>query len=230
MNISINILILFWFPQRYFTISDSYQKGSPIFVLLGGQQNIADYDLIENFPIDIARNLTGYFLYLEHRYYGESIPQDGLTTENLRWLNVEQTLVDIYLTIDHARKTLVKDPLARVILVGGQFGGSLAVWFQHLYAGEATAAWASSAPLLAKIDYSDYFELVGNFWSRFGGDECYDRLKYGFLDIESLHRRGLLELLAKKYLICNIKRPGNDIRIFIGILASEFSNIAQKGR
>lgn len=134
------------------------------------------------------------------------------------------------MAIEYARQTLVNDPSARVILVGGHFGGSLAVWFQHLYAGEATAAWASSAPLLAKFDYSDYFALVGNVWSRLGGDECYDKLKYGLLDIEVLHRRGLVKVLEKKYGLCNATSPGNDIRIFVGALAGEFSLLAQRGR
>ena len=45
--------------------------------------------------VELAWQHGALLLALEHRYYGPSIPNNSLETENMKWLNSEQALGDI---------------------------------------------------------------------------------------------------------------------------------------
>lgn len=62
------------FEQRYFMNNEFFQPGGPIILMLGGFYGITDTRLRSSMPLDIARELGGNLVYLEHRYYGESYP------------------------------------------------------------------------------------------------------------------------------------------------------------
>lgn len=38
-------------------------------------------------------------------------------------------------------------------MVGGSYAGTMAVWMRQVYPDSVDGAWASSAPLLAKVDF-----------------------------------------------------------------------------
>lgn len=48
--------------------------GSPIFILVGGEWNIAAGWLLGGNMFEMARENHGYQFYTEHRYYGETVP------------------------------------------------------------------------------------------------------------------------------------------------------------
>jgi len=59
--------------QRYFVRDDYYQPGGPIFLLVGGQGNGADWH--NGFSVgEYVEEYNGKYITLEHRFYGESIP------------------------------------------------------------------------------------------------------------------------------------------------------------
>lgn len=149
---------------------------------------------------------------------------------DLQFLTIEQSLADVYDFIDFVRNDLANDPDARVVLIGTNYGGSLGVWFQKLYPGVASAVWASSAPILAKIDFPSYLENVGEIIRNAGGDGCFDRLQMGFQSVEDLRKRGLWSELEQKFAICNATQPGNDVRYFLGTNAADLSYWAQHGQ
>lgn len=62
------------FEQRFLMNGEYFQPGGPLIVFLGGFYRI-DADRLDNSaPLYVASELNGYAFYLEHRYYGESIP------------------------------------------------------------------------------------------------------------------------------------------------------------
>lgn len=63
-----------YFNQRYLANTDFYAPGGPLFVLLGGFVAVNPRRLEESLPYGLARQLRGSVFYLEHRYYGNSIP------------------------------------------------------------------------------------------------------------------------------------------------------------
>lgn len=158
-----------------------------------------------------------------------SIPGRNMSFPNLQYLTIEQSLADVFDFIDFVRNDRVNDPEASVVLIGTNYGGSLCVWFQKLYPGIVSAVWASSAPILAKIDFPSYFENVGEIIRNTGGDGCFERLQNGFLSVEDLRKRELWSELEQKFAICNATQPGNDVRYFLSLNAADFSNWAQRG-
>jgi len=69
---------------------------------------------------------------LEHRFYGQSVPKNDLSTDNLRFLSVEQALADLNRFSEEYKKTLTtkKNPW---IAVGGSYPGALSAWYRSVF-------------------------------------------------------------------------------------------------
>lgn len=79
-------------------------------------------------------------------------PNSDMSTKNLRFLSSEQALADLAYFIE-AKKKELQLPHNKWIVFGGSYPGSLAAWFRLKYPHLAHGAVASSAPLLAKINF-----------------------------------------------------------------------------
>lgn len=80
-----------------------------------------------------------------------------MSTKNLKYLSSEQALADLAYFIE-AQKLHLKGN--KWIVFGGSYPGSLAAWFRLKYPHLAHGAVASSAPLLAKINFKEYLGVV----------------------------------------------------------------------
>uniref|UniRef100_A0A915DQR4 Uncharacterized protein n=1 Tax=Ditylenchus dipsaci TaxID=166011 RepID=A0A915DQR4_9BILA len=62
---------------------------------------------------------------LEHRYYGDSLPFDSFTTENLKYLTSQQALADLSVFIQtiNEKRNFVN---SKWIVFGGSYPGMLA--------------------------------------------------------------------------------------------------------
>lgn len=69
---------------------------------------------------------------LEHRFYGVSIPNDDMSTENLKYLTVDQALADLANFIDYY-KVAGKTGDAKWFAFGGSYPGALSSWFRAAY-------------------------------------------------------------------------------------------------
>lgn len=197
---------------------------------MGGQTEIHESVLWNSYPVDIARSLNGYVFVLEHRYYGGSIPVDDLSLGNLQWLNIEQSLADISIFVDFVRHQIVQNSRSKIVLIGGRYGGTLAVWFQQLYPGKVSGIWASSAPLLAKVDNEDAFKITGQILKNIGGDECYERVRRGIDIGERLYANESFNELEKEFGLCNVTHEYHDIRYFFSSIATMLSRMAEFGK
>lgn len=221
--------IAFLNVQRYLFVNQTKGRNydAPVFIVVGGQHEIDETALWNSYPVDIAQSHNGCLFILEHRYYGKSMPVDELSIENLHWLNIEQALADISVFVDFVRNNIINNRRAKIVLVGSRYGGTLAVWFHQLYAGKVSAVWASSAPLLAKVENEDVLKLAGQVYRDVGGDECYERIRHGFELAEQLHANKSFDELAEKYAICDPKNPDGDIRLFFSTYATLLSRLPQ---
>lgn len=166
---------------------------------------------------------------MEHRFYGFS-SNDIIADNNLEYLQVRQALADIDNFIKHIRTDVLDDPDARVILIGSRYAGSLAVWYQHQYPNVVTGAWASSAPVLAEINFHSYMTIVGTMIRRIGGDSCYRRIQRGIERAELLYATSRYEMLEKEFRVCNASADSSHIRVLTVRLAYEFGTMVQYGR
>uniref|UniRef100_A0A0B7A1H0 Serine protease K12H4.7 n=1 Tax=Arion vulgaris TaxID=1028688 RepID=A0A0B7A1H0_9EUPU len=146
-----------YWKQRYFTNDTFYVSGGPLFVQIGGEGTADPIWLVEGAWIDYARTYNAYCVLLEHRFYGKSYPTTDMSVENLQFLSSEQALADLAVFINDLKQKL---SFPKVITFGGSYPGSLSAWFRLKYPHLVDGAVASSAPLLAIVDFTDYLKVV----------------------------------------------------------------------
>ncbi|OTA06942.1 alpha/beta hydrolase [Trichoderma parareesei] len=157
------------FSQRYVWNDEFYAgPGSPI-ILMGPNESALDgyerYTTNLTLPGVMAQELGAGALIIEHRYWGQSSPFDSLTTENMRYLTLEQSVQDLVyfaqnvaLPFDQNR-TSTPDK-APWVLVGCSYSGALAAWVQDLAPGTFWAYQCSSPVVEAIGPLWKYFEQV----------------------------------------------------------------------
>ncbi|KAF6207781.1 hypothetical protein GE061_016229 [Apolygus lucorum] len=195
--------------QRY-QVNGTWFKGdrdSPIFLVIGGEASLG---LINNSVrilgvepyMHYAEAFGALCFKLEHRYYGESRPTEDLSVENLRFLSSKQALADIAHFIVGINKLYELQPTNRWILFGGSYAGSLVTWARLKFPHLIHAAVASSAPLMAKVDFKEYFEAVKQAFAS-SRESCAENIHQGALDISHLLEdpKGV-DVLSKKFELC----------------------------
>lgn len=116
--------------MRYLENDVFFTAGGPIFIYVGGEWTISAGSISAGSHIyDIAKELNGTLFYTEHRYYGKSHPTNNTSTENLRFLTVDQALTDLAFFISHIKTSSPDFANSGVILVGGSYSGELSYFF-----------------------------------------------------------------------------------------------------
>ncbi|KAK3205852.1 hypothetical protein Dsin_019898 [Dipteronia sinensis] len=158
------------FRQRY-VINFKYWGGAnasaPIFAYLGAEAPLDGDITAIGFLTDNAARFNALLVYIEHRYYGKSIPfgsrEEALkNASTLGYFNSAQAIADYAEILIHVKKKYQAED-SPVIVVGGSYGGMLASWFRLKYPHVALGALASSAPILYfdNITPQDgYFSIV----------------------------------------------------------------------
>lgn len=202
------------FQQRYL-INDTYwggaKKKAPIFVYTGNEGNIEWFTQNTGFMFEQAPNFNALLVFIEHRFYGKSIPFGGkkkvayANSSTLGYLSSAQALADYATLIIDLEKNLSATE-SPVVVFGGSYGGMLAAWFRMKYPHVAIGALASSAPILQFDDLvSPYaFDNIITQDFRSESENCYKVIKGSWKLIEETAKKhGGLELLRKSFRICN---------------------------
>ncbi|XP_074370677.1 uncharacterized protein LOC141711877 [Apium graveolens] len=201
------------FQQRYL-INDTYwggaKKNAPIFVYTGNEGDIKWFTQNTGFMFDIAPHFKALLVFIEHRFYGKSIPYGGdkevayANSSTLGYLSSTQALADYATVIIDLKKNLTATD-SPVVVFGGSYGGMLAAWFRLKYPHVAIGALASSAPILnfenITSPYSFYNIITKDFRSQ--SENCYQVIKGSWQKIEDTAKQhGGLNLLQKSFHIC----------------------------
>lgn len=110
--------------MRYLENDEHFQAGGPIFIYVGGEWTISSGSISLGTHIyDLARELNGTLFYTEHRFYGDSHPTSNTSTENLRFLSVDQALADLAHFIHHIKSSTPGLEKSGVVMVGGSYSG-----------------------------------------------------------------------------------------------------------
>jgi hypothetical protein len=154
------------FSQFYYYSSEHWKgPGSPVVLMTPGEVNVTGYNsyLTTNRTTGlIAEAIGAAVVVIEHRYWGVSSPYGDLSTENLQYLTLKNSIADLV----HFAKTakLPFDPhgtsqasRAPWVLAGGSYSGALTAWVASTSPGTFWAYLASSAVV----------EITGNFWQYF---------------------------------------------------------------
>lgn len=71
----------------------------------------------------------------------------------MKWLSVDQALADLASFINFIKVEIPSLTNSKVILVGASYSAMMVTWMRQKYPHLIAGSWASSAPLLAKVDY-----------------------------------------------------------------------------
>ncbi|XP_012936810.1 putative serine protease K12H4.7 [Aplysia californica] len=214
--------------QRYFTSSAHYTKGGPLFVFIGGEGGMSPIWLDEGAWVEYAKTYKAFLVAIEHRYYGKSRPTEDMSTENLQFLSSEQALADLANLLTMLRKQMGGP---KVIVFGGSYAGALAAWFRYKYPHIAHGSVASSGPVLAKVDFLEYFEVVDASLRTYDGrGACNDAISKATQEVQAMTEtkagRDKLFLLFKLCDRLNMSIP-EDISSFYESLSGPFAGAVQ---
>ncbi|XP_070138048.1 putative serine protease K12H4.7 [Drosophila bipectinata] len=206
-----------------------FVEGSPIFIYLGGEWEIQPWDITSGLLADITKKHTGTIITTEHRFFGKSIPITPLSTENLqKYQSVNQALADV-INVINTLKEEDKYKDSKVLIAGCSYSASMATWIRKLYPDIILGSWASSAPIVAKVDFKDYFKVVGESYKTLGGQSCYDLIKNATSYYEDLFANGKGDQAKKELNLCEEFNSDNkrDRWQIFSTIANIFAGIAQ---
>ncbi|XP_019052915.1 PREDICTED: lysosomal Pro-X carboxypeptidase-like [Nelumbo nucifera] len=196
------------FQQRY-AINSKYwgggMSGAPIFVYLGEETSM-DTDLSAiGFLTDHAPQFNALIVYIEHRYYGQSVPFGEVeNASSLGYLSSSQALADYAEIILEIKKNLSANGCP-VIVIGCSYGGMLASWFRLKYPHIALGALASSAPILYFDDITPqdgYLSVVSRDF-RETSESCYSSILQSWAEIDKVASQPQgLSVLSKRFNTC----------------------------
>ncbi|XP_058754529.1 uncharacterized protein LOC131627708 [Vicia villosa] len=198
------------FKQRYY-VNFKYWGGAnssaPILVYLGAESEMEMPD--EEFLTDYAASLNALLVYIEHRYYGNSVPFGSKdkaykNANTLGYLNSEQALADYAAVLIDLKNSLHAQE-SPVIVMGGSYGGMLAAWFRLKYPHVAIGALASSAPLLYFDNItpqSAYYDVVTRDFKE-ASETCYKFIRNSWSEIDKVaSQRNGLSILSQRFNTC----------------------------
>ncbi|XP_055641290.1 putative serine protease K12H4.7 [Toxorhynchites rutilus septentrionalis] len=195
------------FNFGYYSNDEYYQPGGPIFIYVGGNWPVSNFFIEHGHFHDLAARQHAWLFANEHRYYGQSIPTPNLSVQNLRFLTVEQSLVDLAEWINHLRRNVVRDDNARVVLLGTGYAGAIATWARQRYPHLVDGVWVSSGQLDARLNYKEYAVRVGELIRQHGSNECYGRIWRAFRTAENLIDAGLSSTVTELFKTCHPLNP-----------------------
>lgn len=113
------------------------------------------------------------------------LPSRDLSVDSLRYLSSEQALADLAYFIEAMNKKHNLHPDTKWIAFGGSYPGSLAAWLREKYPHLVYGAVSTSGPLLAKADFSEYYDVVKASLGTYSA-ECVDAVKRSIDQVEVL--------------------------------------------
>uniref|UniRef100_A0A0A1XMQ0 Putative serine protease K12H4.7 n=1 Tax=Zeugodacus cucurbitae TaxID=28588 RepID=A0A0A1XMQ0_ZEUCU len=219
--------------QRYFMNEKFYRNDSnaPIFLTIGGELAISPRWVTMGTWIRFAEHFGAMCFHLEHRFYGKSQPKSDLSYENLKFLSSKQALEDVAYFIRSMNQKYTFNSKQKWIVFGGSYPGALAAWARQKYPHLIYGAISSSAPLLAKVDFVEYFEVVKASLATHSNN-CLRAFGHAFAELETLTRHAIGQRnLDEKFNTCtpigeSITNP-LDMSNFFQTLADNIAGVVQ---
>ncbi|KAJ3679173.1 hypothetical protein LUZ60_017184 [Juncus effusus] len=212
------------FHQKYLVNSTYWDKGpdhhGPIFVYTGNEGNIEWFATNTGFMFDIAPKFGALLVFIEHRFYGESVPfgnDSYKSAETLGYLTSTQALADYAILIRSLKQNLSAET-SPVVVFGGSYGGMLAAWFRLKYPHITIGALSSSAPILQFDDISPWTGFYDAVSQDFKDESlnCFEVIKGSWDEIitRGSTKEGLLEL-SKTFRACKTVQSAGSFRDWI---------------
>ena len=144
--------------EDHFFVDDSCfnELNGPVFVEMGGEGPTTGAACTET-----HRQYGALAVYIEHRFYGNSIPYNDRNVSMLRFLTVEQNLADTADIINFVFKNWsLHHDNHTVVTFGGSYSGATAAWFRMAYPNVTHASISSSGVVNAIVNFTEFDQQV----------------------------------------------------------------------
>ncbi|XP_018571430.1 putative serine protease K12H4.7 [Anoplophora glabripennis] len=221
------------FTQFYYENTEFFNKTKKnvVFLQMGGENAINENYVLYGSWTKSAKKYGALLIQLEHRFYGNSQPFSDLSTEHLRYLTSDQALADAANFIKLINKEYELADDVKWIVYGGSYSGSLAAWMRLKHPDLVQGAVSSSAPLFAKVDFTEYYQVVVDDLN-YVSEQCVDSLKSAMSQVEEILNNSTSNLTVTS--LFNVCEPiegleSDDVNVesFYNNIARAFSSIAQ---
>ena len=101
----------------------------------------------------LGKQYSALLISVEHRFYGQSIPYGNVTTENYKYLTVEQALADLAAFTAYFKTISPSTAIAKWVAFGGSYPGALSSWYRSAYPSLTVGSLSSSGVVNCIIDY-----------------------------------------------------------------------------
>lgn len=148
------------FDQRYWIDSEyaSQSETAPVIFHICGEANAETGYFLHDNAIEWAKTLGAHLVYLEHRYYGQSLPfPDGANMQYLTLNNVLEDFASFQKSISASQGWKGK-----WISVGGSYSGTLSAIYRQTHPELVVGALASSAPMISSVDSLSSTDFSGD--------------------------------------------------------------------
>ncbi|XP_062172691.1 uncharacterized protein LOC133878193 [Alnus glutinosa] len=219
------------FQQRY-VINFKYWGGAdsnaPIFAYLGAEESLDDDLSTVGFLNDNALRFKALQLFIEHRYYGKSVPfgsmKEALKNASTRgYFNSAQAIADYAAVLLHVKKNLSAE-YSPIIAIGGSYGGMLAAWFRLKYPHIVLGSLASSAPILYFDGISPevgYYSIVTKDFKE-TSQSCFETIQKSWTEIDRIASRpDGLSTLSKRFNTCGQLNISSDLKDYLESIITE---------
>ena len=181
------------YRQRYFICLGSVKgPAPPVFFYFGNEDNVELYVEHTGLMWESAPDMGAALVFLEHRYYGLSLPFPAGTPGCMNFLTTEQAMADAASFLTSMRGGMLPQlpEVGAVIGFGGSYGGMMAAWFRLQYRHLVDGVICASAPILSFLnmtppyDAGAYMRIVTDAASAKGG--ATDNCKINFRRVQPL--------------------------------------------
>jgi len=191
--------------QQYYSMNDEFfTPGSPIFIfmfLVPFYSDLGEMYLSTGPVYDIADDFNATIVYPHHRYFDRSIVFEETTTENLRFLSINQAIEDLAHLISHLKSDESRAD-SDVILIGWDYGASMATWFAQKYPHLVTGIWASNGKFNPSFNQPEVVRIVEQQLRDFGSPECVDKIENAFNQIEEMIANNQSNIIRRRFNLC----------------------------
>jgi hypothetical protein len=151
------------FAQRYYVNDEFWEVGSgPVFFLISGEGTCTGPPT--GYVAALGEQYKALLVTLEHRFYGESVPNGDASTENYQYLNVQQALADLSSFTNYYKSTVPTSQSVPWVIFGGSYSGGLSSWYRASYPEQSVGALSSSGVVNCIVDFYQFDMQVQCFF------------------------------------------------------------------
>lgn len=219
--------------QRFFFNDSSWERASgPVFLMLGGEGPADPVWLTVGDMTKNAVKFKALTILLEHRYYGMSHPTEDLSTNNLKYLSSRQAIEDVVSFRARIVSAFNLTEKNKWISFGGSYSGALSAWLRLKHPEAVAAAVATSAPVRAQEDFSQYLEVVGQSLATTAhGTECVSAIQEATNQVDEMLRdKSKWNEVEKVFHVHPALRNYDDVYQLSQSLAGNFMGVVQYNR